>query len=176
MRETLVYLTHLDHKDTEQIMTQKLARQVSFIKKKWFYKGDNLKVDDSEWSWKNLNTLCWAIGSISGAMSEDTEKRFLVIVIKVLYWLLSTLCNNQKLRICSVYASRNAARITRRLLRPTSCTSSGSTRVSCALTGNSWRPSSISCSSLCTRRTMVSRIWRVIRLSRLRRSVNGELI
>ena len=42
-----------------------------------------LKVDDSEWSWKNLNTLCWAIGSISGAMSEDTEKRFLVIVIKV---------------------------------------------------------------------------------------------
>ena len=28
MRETLVYLTHLDHKDTEQIMTQKLARQV----------------------------------------------------------------------------------------------------------------------------------------------------
>ena len=32
MRETLVYLTHLDHKDTEQIMTQKLARQVSFIK------------------------------------------------------------------------------------------------------------------------------------------------
>ena len=31
MRETLVYLTHLDHKDTEQIMTQKLARQVRCV-------------------------------------------------------------------------------------------------------------------------------------------------
>jgi exportin-1 len=71
MRETLVYLTHLDHKDTEQIMTQKLSRQV----------------DSSEWSWKNLNTLCWAIGSISGAMGEDAEKRFLVVVIKDLLGL-----------------------------------------------------------------------------------------
>jgi len=71
MRETLVYLTHLDHKDTEQIMTQKLARQV----------------DSTEWSWKNLNTLCWAIGSISGAMNEDAEKRFLVVVIKDLLGL-----------------------------------------------------------------------------------------
>jgi len=54
MREVLVYLTHLDVNDTEQIMTEKLGRQV----------------DGSEWSWANLNTLCWAIGSISGAMSE----------------------------------------------------------------------------------------------------------
>lgn len=54
MREVLVYLTHLDVLDTENIMTEKLAKQV----------------DGSEWSWANLNTLCWAIGSISGAMSE----------------------------------------------------------------------------------------------------------
>ena len=40
------------------------------------------QVDGSEWSWANLNTLCWAIGSISGAMNEETEKRFLVTVIK----------------------------------------------------------------------------------------------
>lgn len=53
MREVLVYLTHLDVVDTETIMTDKLARQM----------------DGSEWSWGNLNTLCWAIGSISGAMS-----------------------------------------------------------------------------------------------------------
>lgn len=71
MRETLVYLTHLDHKDTERIMTTKLTKQV----------------DGTEWSWKNLNTLCWAIGSISGAMNEDTEKRFLVLVIKDLLGL-----------------------------------------------------------------------------------------
>lgn len=68
MRETLVYLTHLDYADTEHIMTEKLFRQV----------------DGTEWSWKNLNTLCWAIGSISGAMHEEDEKRFLVTVIKEL--------------------------------------------------------------------------------------------
>jgi exportin-1 len=34
-----------------------------------------------------LNKLCWAVGSISGAMSEDSEKRFLVYVIKDLLGL-----------------------------------------------------------------------------------------
>ena len=41
MRETLVYLTHLNSGDTESIMNEKLKRQV----------------DSSEWSWKNLNTV-----------------------------------------------------------------------------------------------------------------------
>lgn len=71
MRETLVYLTHLDYADTEKVMTEKLQNQVN----------------GSEWSWKNLNTLCWAIGSISGAMHEEDEKRFLVTVIKELLGL-----------------------------------------------------------------------------------------
>ncbi|RVX76150.1 Exportin-1 [Exophiala mesophila] len=70
-RECLVYLTHLDVVDTENIMSDKLQRQV----------------DGSEWSWNNCNTLCWAIGSISGAMNEETEKRFLVTVIKDLLGL-----------------------------------------------------------------------------------------
>ncbi|CAO3607736.1 unnamed protein product [Cunninghamella blakesleeana] len=68
MKEVLVYLTNLDVTDTEEIMTNKLARQM----------------DGTEWSWQNLNKLCWAIGSISGAMNEETEKRFLVTVIKEL--------------------------------------------------------------------------------------------
>lgn len=71
MRETLVYLTHLDYQDTERIMTEKLQNQVN----------------GTEWSWKNLNTLCWAVGSISGAMHEEDEKRFLVTVIKDLLGL-----------------------------------------------------------------------------------------
>ena len=71
MRETLVYLTHLDYVDAERIMTEKLQNQVN----------------GTEWSWKNLNTLCWAIGSISGAMHEEDEKRFLVTVIKELLGL-----------------------------------------------------------------------------------------
>ena len=71
MRETLVYLTHLNCDDTETIMLAKLTEQV----------------DGTQWSWNNLNTLCWAIGSISGAMSEEEEKRFLVTVIKDLLGL-----------------------------------------------------------------------------------------
>ena len=31
MRETLVYLTHLDYSDTEKIMTEKLANQVTSL-------------------------------------------------------------------------------------------------------------------------------------------------
>ena len=71
MKETLVYLTHLDNDDTENIMLEKLARQVN----------------GREWSWNNLNRLCWAIGSISLTMTEESEKRFLVTVIKELLGL-----------------------------------------------------------------------------------------
>lgn len=76
MRDTLVYLTHLNCDDTESIMLSKLTEQV----------------DGAAWSWNNLNTLCWAIGSISGAMTEDEEKRFLVTVIKDLLGL----CENKR--------------------------------------------------------------------------------
>jgi exportin-1 len=71
MRETLIYLTNLDVEDTERIMQETLSKQV----------------DGTEWNWNTLNTLCWAIGSISGAMTEEDEKRFLVLVIKDLLGL-----------------------------------------------------------------------------------------
>lgn len=66
MRETLIYLAHLDHEDTEQQMLKKLSKQLN----------------GEDWTWNNLNTLCWAIGSISGSMMEDQENRFLVTVIR----------------------------------------------------------------------------------------------
>mmetsp|Transcript_13459 Transcript_13459/g.38211 ORF Transcript_13459/g.38211 Transcript_13459/m.38211 type:complete len:1071 (+) Transcript_13459:123-3335(+) len=66
MRETLVYLSHLDHENTENIMLEKLRLQLS----------------GKEWSWNTLSTLCWAIGSISGSMVEEQENRFLVTVIR----------------------------------------------------------------------------------------------
>jgi exportin-1 len=72
MREVLVYLSHLDAEDTEKTMSTKLEKQM----------------DNSEWSWDNINKLCWAVGSISGAFSEDAEKRFLVMVIKDLLTLV----------------------------------------------------------------------------------------
>ncbi|XP_065832637.1 exportin-1-like [Oscarella lobularis] len=76
MRETLVYLTHLDYADTVKILKTKLENHLNGIER----------------SWKHLNTLCWAIGSISGAMHEEDEKNFLVIVIKDLL----TLCDRQQ--------------------------------------------------------------------------------
>ncbi|XP_073003374.1 protein EXPORTIN 1A-like [Typha latifolia] len=66
MRETLIYLSHLDLEDTEQQMLKKLSKQLN----------------GEDWSWNNLNTLCWAIGSISGSMMEEQENRFLVMVIR----------------------------------------------------------------------------------------------
>lgn len=72
MREVLVFLTNLDVVDTENVMTEKLSRQI----------------DGSEWSWGGLNRLCWSIGSISGTMSEESEKRFLVHVIRELLGLV----------------------------------------------------------------------------------------
>lgn len=71
MRECLIYLTHLDPADAQETMLSKLSKQV----------------DGSEFSWHNLNTLCWAIGSISGALTQAQEKTFLVRVIKDLLGL-----------------------------------------------------------------------------------------
>ena len=67
MHETLVYLSHLDHEDTERQMLEKLRLQ---------------QLNGGEWGWGALNRLCWAIGSISGSMVEDQENRFLVTVIR----------------------------------------------------------------------------------------------
>jgi exportin-1 len=51
-----------------------------------------LQVAGGKFTWVGLNTLCWAIGSISGAMNELDEKRFLVTVIKDLL----RLCEEQR--------------------------------------------------------------------------------
>lgn len=66
MREALVYLSHLDHDDTESQMISKLKKQLN----------------GSEFGWGPLNRLCWAIGSVSGTFSEEQENRFLVSVIR----------------------------------------------------------------------------------------------
>src|SRR6267142_1586312 len=71
MRELLVYLTHLDVGDTENILTEKLGKQV----------------DGTEWSWQNLNTLCWAIMSIVGQYPRflKAHLKFLKTVVNKLF-------------------------------------------------------------------------------------------
>ena len=50
-----VYLTHLDYVDTENIMTEKLQNQVN----------------GTEWSWKNLNTVCRLLHRLCWLVSFD---------------------------------------------------------------------------------------------------------
>jgi hypothetical protein len=39
----------------------------------------DLQVAGGMFNWNSLNTLCWAIGSISGAMGEMDEKRYMCL-------------------------------------------------------------------------------------------------
>ena len=91
MRECLVYLTHLNGEDTEMIMLEKLRVQMDLAEMALV----QTPRQDQNWSWNELNTLCWAIGSISGAMNEEDEKRFLVTVIKDL------------LRLCEIKSGKS---------------------------------------------------------------------
>jgi hypothetical protein len=81
MRETLVFLTHLDYDDTQNIMIEKLNEQADGIHFNW------LSIQTIHFicqhffvhcefvchfcffllSRGDLNTLCWAIGAIAGA-------------------------------------------------------------------------------------------------------------
>lgn len=71
MRETLVYLTHLDYADTERIMTEKLLNQVN----------------GTEWSWKNLNTVRRADFRMHLSINRclKSEKIFLFFVVVLGY-------------------------------------------------------------------------------------------
>lgn len=71
MRSTQIFLTNLGQERMEAIMLNVLnkEKQVSHSK---------------SWNPTALNRLCYSVGSISGAMMEDVEKRFLVQVLKTL--------------------------------------------------------------------------------------------
>lgn len=68
MKSTLVYLTHLNHKETQGYMLKRL--------------DDHLK--GIETNVRDLNPLCWAIGSIAGALANNQESAFLVTTIREL--------------------------------------------------------------------------------------------
>lgn len=68
MRDSLIYLTHLDPMATEKIMLDYLQAQTI----------------ESNWNPNLLNSLSWSIGCITGAMDEMHEKKFVVMVIKYL--------------------------------------------------------------------------------------------
>ena len=73
MREMLVYLTHINKED----MIAALFEKVDEIKR-------------GNWSSEAMNSLCWAAGSIGGALTEEEEKHF---VAQILDYLLA-LCKD----------------------------------------------------------------------------------
>lgn len=81
MRETLVYLSNLDQADTETQMLGKLRREMDASQQAEKMQQIN-PAKAIRFSWIPLNTLCWAVGSISGTMDEEQESRFLVTVIR----------------------------------------------------------------------------------------------
>lgn len=68
LRDCLVYLTHIDPNTTEKIMIETLQTQTL----------------EANFNPALLNSLCWSIGCIAGAMDELHEKKFVVMVIKYL--------------------------------------------------------------------------------------------
>lgn len=87
MKETLVYLSHLDQKETEELIINRLNSHVSNV---------------PEYNANSLNTLCWAVGAISGTMQDVTEDKFLVSVIRELLSLCESASKkDQKATIAS---------------------------------------------------------------------------
>lgn len=77
MRETLVYLTNLGGAETQNVMMKLLQT----------FTEDAKNPNQKNWNPTVLSRLCWAIGSISGAMSMARERAFLVYIIRELLWL-----------------------------------------------------------------------------------------
>ena len=78
MRQTLVLLAHLDIEDMENILVHNLKQQSTRIQ------TGSLNQEADSFLWGDMNTLCWAIGSISGAMTESHERTFFITVLREL--------------------------------------------------------------------------------------------
>jgi exportin-1 len=63
LRELLIILTRLDVDDMEDILLEKISKQI----------------DGSEFSPNNCRSICWTIGAIAGAMSKFSQASELYI-------------------------------------------------------------------------------------------------
>ncbi|GFE55001.1 exportin 1 [Babesia ovis] len=75
MKTVLIILATIMQEDTERIMMDVLDREMEIA-----HAGSRR----DPWDPTILNRLCYSVGSISGAMDEIVEKRFLVLIIKCL--------------------------------------------------------------------------------------------
>lgn len=73
VREALWFFTRLDPADTVNILVALMARQR----------------DMSEWSFRNINTLCWSVGSVAGALDQKRERELFITIIRELLTMCS---------------------------------------------------------------------------------------
>lgn len=64
-----------------------LAFLIEHDMKGYFISKVGAQSQDSEWSWSNINRLCWSIGCISGAFEEESERDFFVAILRYLLGL-----------------------------------------------------------------------------------------
>eukprot|EP00923_Selenidium_pygospionis_P028632 GHVN01051325.1.p1 GENE.GHVN01051325.1~~GHVN01051325.1.p1 ORF type:complete len:1134 (-),score=196.33 GHVN01051325.1:166-3567(-) len=83
MREAHIFLANLGPTETEMVLGKLVEEEMTVA-------SDKTKPD--QWNPQAINRLCWSIGSISGALPEENEKRFLISVIRSLL----TLCESKK--------------------------------------------------------------------------------
>lgn len=81
--------------ETEQIEFYKkmkscfyyLAFLIEDDMKRYFLTKTGDQLDKIEWSWENVNKLCWSIGCISEVFTEESERDFFIAILKYLLLL-----------------------------------------------------------------------------------------
>ncbi|MES1905324.1 MAG: Exportin-1 [Paramarteilia canceri] len=88
MASTLQNLMIIDEETTTSIMVELLKKQTGTWAGSLDYDSDE---DDCpkhgsnpNWTYREINSICWAIGSVSGIMNVEKESKFLVLALKEL--------------------------------------------------------------------------------------------
>ena len=77
-REILIYLTNLDLDAMKLTILSGFETQIQLL-------NQYIAVDSTNcWSWRDLNSLCWATGSIAGSMREEDEQIFVKRILELL--------------------------------------------------------------------------------------------
>ena len=72
MKDLMINLTRLNWENTKYVIEERMEKIM----------------DGSEYSYENLNSLCWAAGSISGTLPDDEERNFFIKTLKNLLSLV----------------------------------------------------------------------------------------
>ncbi|KAL7068711.1 importin-beta N-terminal domain-containing protein [Cryptosporidium serpentis] len=87
LREILIYLSNLGQQYMEKIILDTLQEEFDVV---CIHCGISCVCNSptgSQWNPIKLNRLCWAVGSISGSLNKNTERRLIIEVIKSLLML-----------------------------------------------------------------------------------------